>query len=67
MTVQLPHFGAIVIKANIEDAQVRRLLVNNRSFCDILFLEAFSKMGIDPKNLNLCSGGLVGFMVMKPL
>lgn len=61
MTVQLPHSDAIIIITNIGGAEVKRLLVDNGSSCDIFFLEAFSKMGINPKNLKPCSGGLVGF------
>lgn len=46
-TVQLPQSDAIIIKANIRGAEVRRLLVDNRSSCDIFFLEG--KNGDRPK------------------
>lgn len=52
LAVQLPHSDAIVITINIGGTEVLRLLVDNGSSCDILFLEGFSRMGIEPKNLK---------------
>lgn len=49
MEVQLPHFDSIIITANIKSVEVRRLLVDNKSFRDIFFLKAFARMGIKPK------------------
>lgn len=40
---------------------MRRLLMDNGSLCDILFLKAFMKMGIKPSNLKPCSGYLMKF------
>lgn len=61
MMVKLPHSDTIVIEKNIGGANVRRLLVDNGSSCDILFLKAFLRMGIDPKNLKPWTGMLVRF------
>src|SRR3954462_7301101 len=41
--------------------EVRRLLIDDGSSCDIIFLEAFMKMGIKTNDLKECVGGLVGF------
>jgi len=38
--VNFPHSDAIVIKANIGGMEVRRLLIDDGSSCDIIFLEA---------------------------
>lgn len=54
MSVQLPA-------TNIGGSEVRNLLVDNGSSYDILFLEAFLKMGINQKNLKPYSDGIVGF------
>src|SRR4051812_29029643 len=39
----------------------RCMLIDNGSLCDIVFLEAFMKMGIKASALKECIGGLVGF------
>src|SRR3954463_965673 len=59
--VNFPHSDAIVIKANLGGMEVRRLLIDDGSSCDIIFLEAFMKMGIKTSALKECVGGLVGF------
>lgn len=62
ITVQPPpHSDAIVIAANIGSAEVRTLLVNNESSYNILFLEVFSRMGIDSKEPQDLDWRLVGF------
>lgn len=53
LMVQLPHFDANVIMENIRGAMVRKLLVDNGSSCDVLSLEAFARIRMDPKNLRL--------------
>lgn len=37
-------------------------MVDNISSCDILFLKAFMRMGIDSKNLKPYTTGLIGFI-----
>lgn len=58
MAIQLAHFDAIVIKTNIGGTDSKRLLMENERSHDMLFLKAFTRMEIDPKNLNTCSGRL---------
>src|SRR4051812_20323114 len=41
--------------------EVQRLLVDDGSSCDIIFLEAFMKIRIKANALKECVGGLVGF------
>lgn len=59
--VSFPRSDAIIIMANKEGVEVRCLLVHNGSSCDILFLEAFMKMGIKMSSLKPYSMGLIGF------
>src|SRR3954468_1209963 len=59
--VGYPHSDAIVLTVNLGGIEVRRVLVDNGSSCDILSLAAFTKMGIDSTNLKPCIGGLVSF------
>lgn len=62
MTVQLLHSDAVIIVVSIKGAEVRRLLVDSGRSCYILFLEAFSRVGIDPQNLKPRTWVLVGFV-----
>lgn len=59
--VNFPHSDALIIKANIEGAEVGRILIDNRGSCDILYLDVFMKMKIKPSSLKPCAGGLVSF------
>lgn len=52
-----PHSDAIVIKANIGGDEIRRLLIDNKSSCDIHYLNAIMKMGIKSSCLKPCAGG----------
>lgn len=61
MTIQLPYSDAIIITTDIGGTEVRRLLKDNGSSYDKPFLETFSRMRIDSKNLKPCSRGLVRF------
>lgn len=45
-----PHCDAIVITLPMANKQIQRILINNRSLADILFLMASTKM--DWKDLN---------------
>lgn len=56
--VNFPHFDAIIIKVNLRGVEMRRLLVDNGSYCDILCLGAFMKMGINSSCLKPCAGAL---------
>lgn len=61
LQVNLSYFDVIVLTKNIGGAEVQTLLVDDGSSCHIFFLEAFSNMGTDMKNLKPCSRGLVRF------
>lgn len=60
--LEYPHSDAIMITVNIGSIEVRRFLVDDRSLCDILSLNTFSKTGIDEKNLKPCIDRLVNFI-----
>lgn len=51
-TLNFPYSKAIIIKENIGGAEVQCRLVDNRGSCDVLFLDAFIKMGIKPSCLK---------------
>lgn len=65
--VEIYHDDIIVITTNISDANVRRILVDIGSSCDILFISAFNQIGIDEKELNKLVGPLTGFNNIETL
>lgn len=59
--INFPHLEAVEIKADVGGMEVRRLVIDNGSSCDIHFLEAFKKMRIKSSALKECIGRPVGF------
>jgi hypothetical protein len=47
-----PHTDAMVITAQIDRWDVTKILVDNDSQAEILFLATFNKMGFDQKQLK---------------
>ncbi|XP_062104496.1 uncharacterized protein LOC133815702 [Humulus lupulus] len=56
-----PHHDALVISINVANCLVKRVLIDNGSSTNILFLNALQGMGIDESNITRCSTMLVGF------
>lgn len=59
--VKQPHDDPLVIMLMIEGFNTRRVLVDNRSSADIIYLEAFQQLKIDSKRLCLFESPLVSF------
>jgi hypothetical protein len=59
--VSFPHTDAMVITVHINKWDVMRVLVDNRSQAEILFLSTFKHMGFDRKQLKEASKPLYGF------
>jgi predicted hotdog family 3-hydroxylacyl-ACP dehydratase len=57
----LPHIYAMVITSHIDKWDVTRVLVDNGSHAEILFLSAFDQMGFNRKQLKEMSNPLYGF------
>ncbi|XP_073152949.1 uncharacterized protein [Henckelia pumila] len=55
------HNDALVVSATISNFWVKKMLVDSGSSADIIFLNAFVKMGIDNAQLTPISTPLVGF------
>ncbi|KAL0444441.1 UNVERIFIED_CONTAM: hypothetical protein Slati_2166800 [Sesamum latifolium] len=47
--VMFPHEDAVVISAIISNMEVRRILIDSGSSVDVMFLEAYQKMGFGKK------------------
>ena len=52
-TVRLPHQDPFVIKLQVDQAILGRVLVDGGSSAEVLFWDAFQKMGLDEKMLVL--------------
>ena len=67
--IHLPHDDALVVSAVITNFNVQRILVDNESSADILFISAFNKMKIGLDKLHPFHTPLVGFggSMMHPL
>ena len=52
----------MVVSLNIDNYDVRRILVDNESLVDILFYNAFSKLDIFSDQLNRLDSPLRGFI-----
>ena len=61
MGVKQPHNDPLVIMLNIEGFNTKRILVNNGSSADIIYLPAFQQLRLDPKRLHLFDSPLVSF------
>ncbi|XP_022850864.1 uncharacterized protein LOC111372708 [Olea europaea var. sylvestris] len=59
--ISYPHDDALVVSAVVANFEVRRILVDNGSAANILSQEAFTKMGISPKQLKAVKTPLQGF------
>ncbi|GFZ06659.1 hypothetical protein Acr_18g0008290 [Actinidia rufa] len=59
--VHLPHDDAVVVSAVIANFNVQRILIDNGSSADILFISAFEKMKVGPDKLHPFHTPLVGF------
>ncbi|XP_065004118.1 uncharacterized protein LOC135636357 [Musa acuminata AAA Group] len=56
------HDDALVISARIANAQVRRIMVDSGSSADILYWEAFQKLGLVKENMKPVCSTLTGFI-----
>ena len=59
--VRHPHYDTLVIKAMIANNNVHKMLVDNGSFVDFLYYQAFQRMGLKVNNLKLSPNPIYGF------
>ena len=59
--VKQPHDDSLVIMLTIEGFNSRRILVDNGSSADIIYLSAFQQLKLDPRRLRPFDSPLVSF------
>ena len=59
--VKQPHDNPLVIMIMIEGFNTRRVLVDNGSSANIIYLSAFQQLKVDPKRLRPFESTLVSF------
>ena len=59
--IHFPHNDTLVVTVQIRNMKVHRSLIDNRSYVDIMYLNALQKMGIDAKNLQATTTSLYSF------
>ncbi|CAL8993945.1 unnamed protein product [Prunus brigantina] len=64
-----PHSDPMIIKADIADFDVGRILIDTGSSVNVLFADAFNGLGIDPQGLNKEITPLLSFLgdVVEPI
>ncbi|XP_021801487.1 uncharacterized protein LOC110745676 [Prunus avium] len=64
-----PHSDPMIIRADISDFDVGRILIDTGSSVNVLFADAFNALGIDPQHLNKDITPLLSFSgdVIKPI
>ena len=61
MGVKQPHNDPLVIMLNIEGFNTKRILVDNGSSINIIYLPAFQQLKLDPRRLRLFDSPFVSF------
>ena len=59
--VKQPHNDPLVIMLNIVGFNTKRILVDNGSSADIIYLPAFQQLKLDPKRLRPFESPLISF------
>ena len=59
--VKQPHNDTLVIILNIEGFNIKRILMDNSSSADIIYLPAFQQLRLDPRRLRPFDSTLVSF------
>ena len=59
--VKQPHDNPLVIMLMIEGFNTRRILVDNGSLANIIYLSAFQQLKLDPRRLRPFDSPLISF------
>ncbi|XP_065020456.1 uncharacterized protein LOC135645730 [Musa acuminata AAA Group] len=56
------HDDALVISIQVANARVKRVMVDTESSADVLYFDAFRRLGLTEGDLNPMASALIGFM-----
>ena len=59
--IHLPHEDALVVTLRIANFDIRRILIDNGSSVNVLFLSTLKKMDFDMRRIEPVSSNLTGF------
>ena len=59
--VKQPHNDPLVIMLNIKGFNTKRILMDNGSYADLIYLPAFQQLKLDPKRLRPFESPIVNF------
>ncbi|GMP72477.1 hypothetical protein CsSME_00030506 [Camellia sinensis var. sinensis] len=59
--VQHPHNDALVVSLQVGECQVKRILIDQDSSCDIMYVRCYKELGLHLDNLEQSSNPMVGF------
>ena len=59
--IKQPYDDPLVIKLKVEEFNIHRVLINNGSFADIIYLPVFQQMKWDKKKIKPFTSPLVSF------
>ena len=59
--IKQPHDDPLVITLGIERFATKRVLVDNRSFADIMYMTTYQQLRVDPKKIRPFNSPLVSF------
>ncbi|XP_075655023.1 uncharacterized protein LOC142625217 [Castanea sativa] len=60
--IRQPHDDPLVIMLRVEEFNIHRILINNGSSADIIYLPAFQQMKMDKKRIRPFTSSLVSFI-----
>ena len=61
-SIRQPHDNPLVIMLRVEEFNIHRVLIDNRSLVDIMYLLAFQQMKLDKKRIRPFTSPLVSFI-----
>ena len=56
-----PHTDALVIASRVANSNMHRMLIDNESAMDIIYLDAYKRMGLTERKLSPTTSPLYGF------
>lgn len=59
--VQHPYNGALVVSLQVGECQVKRILIDQGSSCDIMYVRCYRELALHPDDMEQSNGPMIGF------